>query len=460
LSLIVISIAQLMVTLDSTIVNVALPSAQADIGFSDANRQWIVTAYGVAFGGLLLTGGRLGDMVGRKRLLIVGLIGFGLASTLGGLAPGVGTIVAARALQGVCAAMLAPAALSLLSLTFVTPRERATAFGVFSAVSGAGGAIGLLLGGLLTELVSWRWTLLVNLLFAAVAASGALAFVRVPEPERTRLRIDVPGVVLGFVGIASLVYGFSAADENGWTSAATLAPFCVAIVMLAAFVVVESRASAPLLPLRVVMNRQRGGAFLALALATMGLSAPFLLMTFYLQRTLHFTPVQTGLAFLPLTLAAVIGATQIGTRLTRLVAPRPHVAVSLLVAACGVGLLAQIRSDSSYWLVVFPGFVILGVGLGCANMRLLSVGSQTSDSGDAGIASAMVGTSQQIGAAVGTAALSAIAAQVAAAMATSGVAATNEDVAGYGVALYVAAGLFVAGTVIAILTLGHRRRVR
>lgn len=452
LALVVISIAQLMVTLDSTIVNVALPRAQADLGFSDANRQWVITAYSLAFGGLLLVGGRLSDMFGRKRVFVIGLVGFGLASALGGFAPGIGTVLAARALQGAFAAILAPAALSLLSLAFHEPRERATAFGVFSGISGAGGAIGLLLGGFLTELVSWRWTLLVNLFFALAAVIGALVFLHIPEPSKLRQRLDMPGVILGTVGLAFLVYSFSVAQQHGWTAPATIGAFGLAVVLLVLFVVRESRTASPLLPLRVVTDRLRGGSYLTIALTTMGLFAPFLLLTFYLQRVLHFSPIQTGLAFLPLTLSAVVGATQIGTRLTHVLSARTHVVASLLVAASGAVILAQIHVDTSYWAIVLPGFVLLGVGLGSGNVRLISIGTKADQAEDAGIASAMISTSQQVGAAIGTAALSTIAVRTATALHATGTTATAAAVHGYSISLYLATGLFILGAAIAAVT--------
>jgi len=258
-ALVFISIAQLMVIFDASIMNIALPQAQLDLAFSDADRQWVITAYSLAFGALLLLGGRVSDQWGRRRSFIVGLVGFSLASVLGGVAANIEMLLAARVLQGVFAALLTPAAMSLLSVTFPDGKERATAFGVFSAVAGAGGAIGLLLGGVLTEFASWRWTLLVNIVFGAVAVAGALVYVRDAGAERHRQRLDVPGIVLASVGLAALVFGLNRAETEGWGATATITSFVAAVVLLAVFVAVENRAAAPRPPMRVILDRNRGG---------------------------------------------------------------------------------------------------------------------------------------------------------------------------------------------------------
>jgi MFS family permease len=257
--LVVLGLAQLMVVLDVTVVNIALPSAQQDLGFSDADRQWIVTAYTLAFGGLLLLAGRVADLVGRKRVFVIGLVGFALASALGGAAQSFGLLVAARALQGVFGALLAPAALSLLTTTFTNPAERGKAFGIFGAIGVGGGAVGLLLGGALTEYVSWRWCMYINIPIALAAAAGALALLS-EQARAATVALDIPGTLTATPGLVALVYGFAQAEADGWGGASTLGFIALGVVLLAGFVAVQRRVAHPLLPLRIVLDRTRGGA--------------------------------------------------------------------------------------------------------------------------------------------------------------------------------------------------------
>jgi MFS family permease len=259
IALVFIALAQLMVVLDATIVNIALPSAQRALEISDANRQWMITAYTLAFGGLLLFGGRVGDLIGRKRAFLIGLVGFAGASALGGAAVNEGMLLGARALQGAFGALLAPSALSLLAVTFTAPKERAKAFGIYGAIAGGGAAIGFIVGGLLTEYLNWRWALYVNVPIAVLGFTGALMFIHDPI-ARVRARLDVPGVILVTAGLISLVYGFTRAESEGWHERGVVALLVAAVVLLVVFVVVESRTKAPLLPLRVVLDRNRGGA--------------------------------------------------------------------------------------------------------------------------------------------------------------------------------------------------------
>src|SRR5918997_5701393 len=261
----VLGIAQLMVVLAATIVNIALPSAQRSLEFSDESRQWVVTAYALAFGSLLLLGGRIGDLFGRKRVFIAGLIGFAVASAIGGAAESFGVLVASRALQGVFGALLAPAALSLLTTTFTDPAERAKAFGIFGAIAGGGAAIGLLLGGVLTEYLSWRWCLYVNLLFAIPAAIAAYSLL-VNQVPATRPRLDIPGTLTATTGLLALVYGFSHAETSSWSDPLTIAMLAAAAVLLVGFVAIQRRSGHPLLPLRIVLDRGRGGAFVVIGL--------------------------------------------------------------------------------------------------------------------------------------------------------------------------------------------------
>src|SRR5919108_3781284 len=307
LTLGVISIAQLMVVLDVTIVNIALPSAQRDLGFSDDLRQWIVTAYALAFGSLLLLGGRLGDLFGRKWTFIAGLLGFAGASAIGGAADSFGVLVAARAAQGVFGALLAPSALAVLSTTFTDPAERGKAFGIYTALAGGGAAIGLLLGGILTEVLTWRWCLYVNLLFALPTAVIA-GRVLVNRVRANRPPLDLPGTFAATLGLFALVYGFSNSEKHSWGDPLTIVMLAASAVLLALFVAIESRVAHPLLPLHIVRDRTRGGAYLGLGMAAIAMFGVFLFLTYYLQRTKGFTPIEAGLAFLPPTAAIMFTA--------------------------------------------------------------------------------------------------------------------------------------------------------
>ncbi|MEU0336528.1 MFS transporter [Streptomyces sp. NPDC006193] len=409
-ALVFIALAQLMVVLDATIVNIALPSAQQDLGISDGNRQWVVTAYALAFGGLLLFGGRIADLWGRKRAFVLGLAGFAAASALGGAATTGAMMFGARALQGVFGALLAPAALSLLAVMFTDAKERAKAFGIYGAIAGGGGAVGLILGGFLTEYLDWRWTFFVNVPFAVVAAAGAYFVVREPEGGRNRSPLDIPGVILSTLGLVALVYGFTRAESDGWGDAVTVSMFVASVALLLAFVIVEARVKAPLLPLRVVTDRNRGGIYLSLGLAIIGMFGLFLFLTYYLQVVKGYSPVKTGFAFLPMVAGMITGSTQIGTRLMTRVPARLLMGPGFLVAGLGMLLLTQLEIDSSYPALLLPAMVLLGLGMGTAFMPAMSLATQGVEPRDAGVASAMVNTSQQVGGAIGTALLNTIAA--------------------------------------------------
>ncbi|MFF3511973.1 MFS transporter [Streptomyces sp. NPDC002573] len=408
-ALVFIALAQLMVVLDATIVNIALPSAQRDLGISDGNRQWVVTAYALAFGGLLLFGGRVADLWGRKRAFVVGLTGFAAASALGGAAQSGAMMFGARALQGAFGALLAPAALSLLAVMFTDAKERAKAFGIYGAIAGGGGAVGLILGGFLTEYLDWRWTFFVNVPFAIVAAAGAYFVIREPEGGRNRSPLDIPGVILSTLGLVSLVYGFTRAESDGWGDSVTVGLFVAAAVLLVAFVVTESRVKAPLLPLRVVTDRNRGGVYLSLGLAVIAMFGTFLFLTYYLQVVKGYSPVKTGFAFLPMVAGMITGSTQIGTRLMTRVPARLLMGPGFLVAAVGMLFLAQLEIGSSYAALVLPALLMLGLGMGTAFMPAMSLATHGVQPRDAGVASAMVNTSQQVGGAIGTALLNTIA---------------------------------------------------
>ncbi|WP_406437302.1 MFS transporter [Streptomyces sp. NBC_00631] len=406
--LVVIALAQLMVVLDATIVNIALPSAQRALGMSDGNRQWVVTAYTLAFGGLLLLGGRIADLVGRKRTFVIGLVGFAAASALGGAAQSQGMLFGARALQGVFAAVLAPSALSLLTTTFTDPRERGKAFGIYGALAGSGSAIGFIVGGLLTEYLNWRWCLYVNVPIAILAVAGATVLLH-DRPGNTGARLDVPGALLGCGGLVAVVYGFSEAQPRGWSDPLVLGLFAAGVVLLAGFAWWQNRAPSPLLPLHIVRERNRAGSFLTMALATVAMFGLFLFLTYYLQIILGYSPVRAGLGFLPLTLAIITGSTQISARLLHRVAPRLLMVPGMLLAACGLLLLTRITVHSSYPTEILPALLLMGLGMGLTFMPVFATATAGVAPQDSGVTSATVNTSQQVGGSIGTALLNTIA---------------------------------------------------
>ncbi|MFI5756603.1 MFS transporter [Streptomyces sp. NPDC051569] len=421
-ALAVIATAQLMVVLDATIVNIALPSAQRELHLTNGNRQWVITAYTLAFGGLLLLGGRIADLVGRKRTFIIGLIGFAGASAIGGASGSPEMLFAARALQGIFAALLAPSALSLLTTTFTSGNERAKAFGIFSAIAGGGSAIGLLLGGILTEYLSWRWCLYVNVPIAALAVIGAFALLS--DRAGTRgAHLDIPGVILGCGGLVAIVYGFSQAESDGWTSVLVLTVLSAGVALLAAFTWWQTRSPGPLLPLHIVRERNRGGSIIVMGLTTIGLFGAFLFMTFFLQNILGYSPLRTGLAFLPLSAAIVIGSTQISARLLPHVAPRWLLVPGLLLSTGGLYSLTFLDTHSNYPEHILPGTLLLGFGLGLTFMPAIATGTSGVAPADAGVTSATVNTAQQVGGSIGTSLLNTIATTTTATYLTSHLAA-------------------------------------
>ncbi|MCW2541655.1 MAG: transporter [Frankiales bacterium] len=405
-ALAVVALAQLMVVLDGTVVNIALPDAQRALGMSDTDRQWVVTAYALAFGGLLLLGGRIADYWGRKRTFMVGMVGFALASAIGGIAQNSGELFAARALQGVFGALLAPASLSLLQVTFAEGKERAKAFGVYGAIAGGGAAVGLVLGGLLTEYASWRWCLLVNVPVAAVSIVGAVLVLRESKAEGDA-RYDVPGAASVSLGLAALVFGFTKASEDGWGSVVTIASLIAAVVLLVVFVLIERSSSHPLLPLHIPLHPTRGGAYLTSLLAGAALLGGLLFLTYYFQITLQYSPLKSGVASLPLTAAVLVMAGVVTPLVTR-IGPKPLMVVGPIVAAAGMAYLTQISATTSYVSHVLPSMILIGAGLAMlfvplSNLALVGVGNH-----DAGAASALVNATQQVGGALGTALFSTI----------------------------------------------------
>lgn len=462
LILVVVSVAQLMVVLDATVVNIALPSAQRELGFGDGQRQWVITAYALAFGSLLLLGGRIGDLVGRKRIFIAGLAAFALASAIGGAAPSFGVLVAARTIQGVAAAMLAPAALSTLVTTFRDPKDRGKAFGVFGTVAVGGGAVGLILGGVLTQYLSWRWVMYVNVLFAAVAAVGALVYM-VHERPAQRPRIDVIGTVLASAGLFGLVFGFSHAESASWTAALTLGSLAAGVLLLVAFVLVERRVGAPLLPLRVVTDRARGTAFAAVAIAGIAMFGVFLFLTYYLQLVKHFSPVMSGLAFLPM-----IACVMIASNLSNIVTlprfgPRVVITIGMLLGCAGMAYLSQVTVASTYAGTVLPALILMGLAMGMVMAPSMNTATAGVQPRDAGVASALVSTMQQVGGSIGTAVLSTIAATVTNNYVTGHAAQPNVSLVsmtnGYSAVFVISSSLFGAGAVMGALMFPSKARL-
>ncbi|MDP1851772.1 MAG: MFS transporter [Candidatus Planktophila sp.] len=450
-TLFVVAIAQLMIVLDSSIVNIAIPSAKVDLGITDANQQWVITAYTLAFGSLLLLGGRIGDFMGRKRIFLIGLLGFAGASALGGIATTQGLLFGARALQGVFAALLAPAALAIISVTFTVPAERAKAFGVMGAISGGGAAIGLIVGGTLTEFFSWRWCLGVNVPIAIIAFLLATRFVHESKAEGNRT-YDIPGVITATAGLFSLTYGFNQAATTGWSDSLTIGFLITAIVLLVMFVIIESKVVNPMMPLRVITERNRGGSYLGSLVVGAGLFSMFLFLGLYLQVILGYSPLKSGFAFLPFT-AGIIAFAGIASQLLPKVGPKPLMIPGLIASSLGLLLLARITPDTSYLTHVMPSLLIMSSGMALVFIPLTSTSLHGVSHHDTGVASAMVNTSQQIGGSLGTALLNTVAATATATYATANSSLGDLTQAfamthGFTVAFKASAGLLFIGAVV------------
>jgi EmrB/QacA subfamily drug resistance transporter len=456
-----VALAQLMVVLDSTVVNIALPAAQADLGFSDGDRQWVVTAYSLAFGSLLLLGGRLSDLMGRKRTFIIGLIGFAAASALGGAADSFGLLIAARALQGAFGALLAPTALAVLTTTFTIPKERARAFGIFGAIAGAGGAVGLLLGGFLTEQFDWRWNLYINVVIAIIAVVGAIVFVHQTQRTGPRPKLDIPGTILVSGALFGLVYGLSIAETDGWDSALTWIMLAGFVVLMTAFVLWQRRAAHPLLPLAIVLDRNRGAAYVTVLIAGAGMFGIFLFVTYYLQASLGYSPMQTGFSFLPM-IGMLVLAAQLSTNLlVPRFGPKVMVPFGMTLAAIGMVLLTRLDLGSSYVPDILVPLMVLGFGMGSTMPAAMQTATLGVDREFAGVASAMVNTSQQVGGSIGVALLNTLAATAAADYVSSNLPATAEVAAqaaiqSYATAYWWGAGFFAFGAVLAAFLFRRR----
>jgi EmrB/QacA subfamily drug resistance transporter len=412
-ALAVIALAQLMIVLDASVVIVALPSAQRTLHISVANRQWVMTAYTLAFGSLLLLGGRIADYLGRRRMFIVGLIGFAAASALGGLAQNSAMLFSARAIQGAFAALMAPAALSLLTVTFTEPHERARAFGVYGGVAGGGAAVGLMLGGILTQFASWRWTLLINVPIALGAAYAATRVVRESRGASVRSGYDVPGAVSVTGGLFLLVLGFTTAQTHGWRAPLTVGLLTGAFLALVAFVVIELRTAHPLLPMRVILDRNRGGAYLASLLVGSAMLGTFLFLTYFFQATLGYSALKTGFAFLPFSIGIIAGAT-LASRLLPNIGPRVLMVIGLTLGFLGLLWFTRLGVDSNYLVHVLPAEIVVSLGMGMTFVPMNSTALIGVDPRDAGVASALVNTTQQVGGSLGIALLNTVAATAAA----------------------------------------------
>ena len=407
-TLFVVAIAQLMIVLDSSIMNIAIPSAKVELGISDANQQWVITAYTLAFGSLLLLGGRIGDYMGRKKIFLIGLAGFAAASALGGVASNEGMLYASRALQGVFAALLAPAALAIISVTFTVPKERAKAFGVIGAISGGGAAIGLILGGALTEYFSWRWCLGVNTPIAIFAAVLAVKFVKESKAQGDN-SYDIPGVITATAGLFTLTYGFHEAALSGWSDPLTIGFLVAAVILLVIFVLIEKRVKNPLMPLRVVTDRNRGGSYLGSLVVGAGLFSMFLFLGLYLQVILGYTPLRSGFAFLPFTFGIIIFA-GVASQLLPKFGPRALMVPGLIAASSGMLMISRITPETSYTTHVLPALLIMSSGMALVFIPLTSTALHAVSSHDTGVASAMLNTSQQVGGSLGVALLNTVAA--------------------------------------------------
>lgn len=465
LILAVIAVVQLMLVLDLTIVNIALPRAQRDLGFADGGRQWIVTAYTLSFGSLLLPGGRLGDLFGRKRTFIVGLVGFSAASVLGGAAPNFAVLTTGRALQGAFGALLAPSILGLLNETFIDAKDRRRAFAVFGAVAGAAGALGLLLGGTLTSYASWRWCLYVNVVFAAIAITGGVKLLQGP-PRKTRLQLDLLGTTLAAVGLLGIVYGFSQTETHGWTSRQALLPLLVGAATLAGFVLSQRVVTHPLLPLDIPRDRTRGGACLIIALTNVSIFALFLFLTFYLQNVRGYSPVRTGFAFVPISIGIFVASTVTNVRLLPAFGSRAVLCFGLTTAGAGLLWLSRLHLDSSYASHVLPALIISGIGFGSIFGPANNAATTAVRPNELGAASALANTMQQVGASFGTSLMSTLAASATANYGRShsarvAGAAARATVHGY-VAVFSASAiiLFIGAALGGVLVRGKPKRTR
>ena len=453
LALALLSVVQFMVVLDIAIVNVALPSIKVDLGFSQENLQWVISAYALVFGGFLLLGGRAADLLGRRRIFFAGLAVFSLASLFAGLAWSEPSLIAARAVQGLGAAIITPAALSILSTTFVEGRERNIALGVWGAVGGFGAAAGVLLGGILTDALSWEWIFFINV------PVGVVAFVLTPflltESRDARVkRFDVPGAVLVTAGLSSLVYAITQAGTTGWTSAKTISFFAVALVLLAGFVGWERRHPEPLMRFGILRTKTIAGANVAGFIMGTALFSMFLMLTLYMQQVLGYSAMKSGVAYLAVAGTAIIWSGVAAQLVTR-VGVKPVLVAGMTALTGGLVYFTQVSVGGSYLADLLPGFLLVGFGIGFAYVPISIAALAGIQPAEAGLASGLINTSQQIGGALGIAALSTIATTRTADKIAAGAAQPSALVDGFQTAFLVGAGIAAAG-IIAAATLIRR----
>jgi EmrB/QacA subfamily drug resistance transporter len=452
--LVLICLAQFMVILDATIVNVALPSIQQDLDLSEGSLQWIVNAYTLVFGGFLLLGGRAGDLLGRKRLFLIGLVVFTGASLLDGLASSEGMLIASRALQGLGAALISPAALSIIATTFAEGKERARALGVWAAIAIGGSAVGLVLGGVLTQYFSWPWIFFVNVPVGVAAFVLSLRLVPESRDAHVHRSYDVGGAVTVTGGLMTLVYAIVDAQSAGWGSARTLGLFAVSAVLLAAFVAIELRAKAPLVRLSIFRVRSLLTANIAMFLAMSGMFAMFFFNTLYIQRVLGYDPLQAGLALLPFTAGIMVSA-GIASQFAPRIGVRPVAAAGFLLSGAGLLLLTQLPVDGSYAANVLPSIVLSSLGMGAVFMPLTLIATTGLEDDDQGLASGLFNTSQQVGGALGLAVLSTLATSKSSA---AGGSQLHSLVIGFHWA-FAAGAVFMAAGLVVLVTLLRKRHV-
>jgi EmrB/QacA subfamily drug resistance transporter len=453
--------AQFMVILDIAIVNVALPSIKTDLHFSQENLQWVITAYAILFGGVLLLGGRLADLFGRRRLFVAGLVVFAISSLLSGLAWSEASLIGFRALQGLGGALLAPAALSILMTTFAEGRERNIALGIWGAASGSGGAAGVLLGGVLTSYLNWSWIFFINVPVGAIVIALTPWLLSEGKRELAHRRFDVAGATSITAGLMLLVYAMTRATQHGWGSSSTIGYLAASVALMVAFVVIELRSKAPLLPMRLFRLRSLAAANAAgLAVAAVGFSM-FFLLTLYMQQVLHYSPVKTGVAFIAITLSIVVFSNVAQVLVTRL-GPRRVLTAGLLLASGALALFARVPTHGHYFWNLFPALVLGGIGMAMSFIPMTIAGLAGVQGPDAGIASGLINTSRQIGGAVGLAAVSTIAATYTNHYASSHAGVTTSSASalthGFDVTFYVLAALAVVGALVAAIFIEPQRR--
>ncbi|WP_329049711.1 MFS transporter [Amycolatopsis sp. NBC_01488] len=445
LVLAIILTCQLMLILDATVMNVALPRIQSDLGFSATGLSWVMTAYSLVFGGLLLLGGRAGDLFGRRRMFVAGTALFTLASLAGGLAGSATLLIAARVLQGVGAAMAGPSTLALVTTTFSEAKARVRALALFSAMSSGGFAIGLIVGGLLTEWISWRAALFINVPFGLAIVLLAPRFV--PEPQRRPAHLDLPGAVTGTLGVGSLVFAFTHAASDGWGNRVTLGSLAGGLALLAAFVAIEARTATPLVPLRLFADRNRSAAYVNFFLGPMAMMSMFFFLTQFMQDIRHFAALATGFAFLPMA-ALIFTMSRLVPRLLPRYGPKPLAVTGTLLMLAGVGWLAMLTTDSTYFPALLGPLVLMGLGGGLAFAPLNVIVMATVPNEDAGAAGGVLQTMQQVGSTLGLAVLVTVFGSVTRSSSATGAALTVDGMT----AAFATAAVFAAGTVLVALT--------